>query len=217
MSRTVHNPEVTRRTLLESAATQIHRLGFQATSLDAILAETGVSKGALYHHFANKHELGLAVLHEVFREGMLHEWSAALSLTSQPVDALLELLGHKRDSLSLCAIECGCPINNLAQELASVNEPFRKAIEAILESWRHLIADALERGRGLGCVRADVDCRAEAVFITSLIEGATGAAKTARDPSLLETALHVLAAHLESLRATPSSKPARKTKPRVAR
>lgn len=200
MSRTAHNPEATRRALLERAAAQIHRHGFQAASVEAILAETGVTKGALYHHFRSKHELGLAVLDEVFRDAMLADWQGALATGDQPVEALLGLLERKRADLSVCGIEHGCPVNNLAQEMAGVDEPFRLAIEAVMTSWRNLVARALERGRSAGTVRADVDCRAEAVFITSLIEGAVGAAKTAREPALLGSALAVLASHVEALR-----------------
>ncbi|MDP2359210.1 MAG: TetR family transcriptional regulator C-terminal domain-containing protein [bacterium] len=201
MSRTAHNPEATRRALLKSAAVQIHRHGFQAASLEAILAETGVTKGALYHHFRNKHELGLAVLHEVFREDMLRDWREALGEGDHPVEAILALLERQQRGASACSVECGCPLNNLAQEMASVDEPFRVAIEEIMSTWRGLIASALERGQRAGMVRPGADAAGEAVFITSLIEGAAGAAKTARDPDLLRQATTVLASHLESLRA----------------
>jgi len=52
----------TRRKILESAFHEIHRNGFQAASLNPILERTGVTKGALYHHFPNKQTLGYAVL-----------------------------------------------------------------------------------------------------------------------------------------------------------
>jgi AcrR family transcriptional regulator len=210
MSPRTHAPEATRYALLQSAAAQIHRHGFQAASLEAILAETGVSKGALYHHFRNKHELGLAVLDEVFRAQMLSQWATALEAGDQPVDALLALLEARRPR-GIRAIEHGCPLNNLAQEMAGVDEPFRRAIEGVMGAWRQLISSALERGQRAGTVCADADARAEAVFITAAIEGAVGAAKTARDPGLMGTALDVLAAHVEGLRAPRAGRAGRAT------
>lgn len=201
MSRTAHNPEATRRTLLESAAAQIHKLGFQATSLDAILAETGVSKGALYHHFATKHELGLAVVDEVWRAPYLEEWRLGLTQSGDPLTDLLVLLRRKREGATQCSIQHGCPLHNLAQELASVDEEFRRRIEAVMSAWRALIQDALERAAAAGLLRPGTDPRREAIFIVSLVEGASGTAKTAQDPELLAASLAVLEEHLSGLRA----------------
>ena len=58
-----------RRELLEAAFAEFHLHGFQAASLDAIVARAGVTKGALYHHFPDKSALGHAVIDEVVRPG----------------------------------------------------------------------------------------------------------------------------------------------------
>ncbi|MCD4689472.1 MAG: TetR/AcrR family transcriptional regulator, partial [Desulfuromonadaceae bacterium] len=58
------NSDHTRQTILDAAAQEIHLHGFQAASLSRILATTGLTKGALYHHFPNKQALGYAVLEE---------------------------------------------------------------------------------------------------------------------------------------------------------
>jgi len=57
----------TRSKILFAAYKEIHLHGFQAASLNNILAHTGVTKGALYHHFPNKTELGYAVIDEVHK------------------------------------------------------------------------------------------------------------------------------------------------------
>jgi len=204
MSRTAHNPEATRRALLESAAAQIHRHGFQAASLDAILAETGVSKGALYHHFATKRELGLAVVDEVYRPPFLEEWGRALRRSADPLTDLAVLLRSKRESASACSVQHGCPLNNLAQELAGHDEEFRGRIEAVMQAWRDLIQDALERAAAAGLLRAGGGAAREALFVVAVLEGATGLAKTARDPGLLEQALATLEEHLTGLRSRTS-------------
>jgi AcrR family transcriptional regulator len=53
--------EATIATLVDAARERFARDGFAATSLDAIATAAGVTKGALYHHFASKHELFAAV------------------------------------------------------------------------------------------------------------------------------------------------------------
>ncbi|MCZ6508759.1 MAG: TetR/AcrR family transcriptional regulator, partial [Acidobacteria bacterium] len=65
------DPKATRDAILQAATREIHTNGFRSAGLDSILAEAGVTKGALYHHFGSKHELGLAVLEESVRRTVL--------------------------------------------------------------------------------------------------------------------------------------------------
>ncbi|WP_411072565.1 ScbR family autoregulator-binding transcription factor [Streptomyces sp. cmx-4-25] len=52
----------TRRTILESAAAVFAERGYERTTIGEILVRAGVTKGALYFHFASKEELALGVL-----------------------------------------------------------------------------------------------------------------------------------------------------------
>lgn len=53
--------EATTAALLDAARELFAQDGYAATSLDAVVARAGVTKGALYHHFAGKRELFRAV------------------------------------------------------------------------------------------------------------------------------------------------------------
>lgn len=54
--------EATRAALIGSARELFAQDGYAATSLDAVVARAGVTKGALYHHYAGKRELFAAVV-----------------------------------------------------------------------------------------------------------------------------------------------------------
>ena len=58
----------TRERILAAARALFGEDGFEATSIEDVLAGAGVSRGALYHHFANKAELFDAVLEQVNAE-----------------------------------------------------------------------------------------------------------------------------------------------------
>jgi AcrR family transcriptional regulator len=66
--RRVAQGEVTRQALLGAARATFGSQGYAATSLDEIVAAAGVTKGALYHHFADKESLFRAVFEQVERE-----------------------------------------------------------------------------------------------------------------------------------------------------
>jgi AcrR family transcriptional regulator len=62
MSPTQHErSETTTMALLVAARELFAEDGYAATSLDAVVAKAGVTKGALYHHFAGKRDLFAAV------------------------------------------------------------------------------------------------------------------------------------------------------------
>jgi AcrR family transcriptional regulator len=51
------DPENVRRRLLNSTASLMASRGFAGVSISDIATDAGVTKGGLFHHFANKHEL----------------------------------------------------------------------------------------------------------------------------------------------------------------
>src|SRR3954463_4371958 len=92
--RRTRTPEATRDRLLGAAFQEIHRRGYQAASIDSILASTGLTKGALYHHFADKAALGPPVCDEVVRALPLRRWTTPVS--ESQADAVSAIQGTLR-------------------------------------------------------------------------------------------------------------------------
>ena len=65
MSRKVEQGRATRRELVAIATRLFATKGYDGTSVDDVLREAGISRGALYHHFAGKDALFEAVLEAV--------------------------------------------------------------------------------------------------------------------------------------------------------
>jgi AcrR family transcriptional regulator len=77
----------TRAALVAAARRLFGERGFAATSLDEIVAEATVTKGALYHHFQGKEDLFAAVYEEVQRE--VSDQVVAEFLRPDPWEALV--------------------------------------------------------------------------------------------------------------------------------
>ena len=210
-ARTARAPEATREKLLAAAFDEIFRNGYQAASLDAILANTGLTKGALYHHFSDKAALGYAVVDEVVRGLTLQRWTGPLQTsTADRVTALQSVLRGvaAESSVRPVLVELGCPLNNLTQEMSPLDEKFRGRLSMTFDLWTGAFADALQRGREEGSVRADVDPRRTADFLVASIEGTFGLAKSAKSLRVLLSNLELLIDYLEGLRARgPSPSP----------
>lgn len=65
MNKNVERGQVTRAHLIDVATRLFAAHGYDGTSIEAVLADSGVSRGSLYHHFPGKDALFLAVLEEV--------------------------------------------------------------------------------------------------------------------------------------------------------
>lgn len=193
--------DLTRQRILEAGYAEMLRQGFQAASIVHILADTGLTKGALYHHFPSKKALGLAVVEEVIRGYLEAVMCQPLRRADSPFAGLLALLDSKSDP-SDDDLRYGCPLNNLMQEMSPVDEDFRAALNDVLRTWQDALRDALLRAQGAGEVRADVDCHAAALFIVSAWEGCTGIAKNMQSRKTFTACMSQLRAYVVSLRAT---------------
>jgi AcrR family transcriptional regulator len=196
------NPDQTRERLLDAAMQEFHLHGFQAASLKRILEDTGLTKGALYHHFPTKQALGYAVVEERLTTFIHEIWIAPLKQYRDPIDGLIEVIRQARESMGDdILLRLGCPLNNLAQEMSSIDEGFRQRIHDVYMLWHRSIVEALSRGQGAGLVREDIDCDNVAMFIVATIEGAVGMAKNARREDIVVGTMRAVFDYLESLRA----------------
>lgn len=196
------DPDATRDALVEAAFEEIYRHGFQAASLSRILANTSLTKGALYHHFPTKNDLGLAVIEDVVREGLDAMFFAPLRESDDPFDTLLEIVRRKGQQAEHERITLGCPLNNLMQEMSPLDEDFKRQLGAILGEWQAAITEALTRAQQQGRVRADVDCRAAALFLVASWEGCAGVAKNLQSVKEFRLCMKQLESYVTSL-ATP--------------
>ncbi|MGJ8668486.1 MAG: TetR family transcriptional regulator C-terminal domain-containing protein [Oceanococcus sp.] len=193
-------PDETRQRLLQSAFTEIHRNGFRGASLETILKETGVTKGALYHHFGSKAKLGLAVIDEAVRPFVEDNWKPVLD-AENVIDGAIALTRRLTAERNDIALKLGCPFNNLIQEMSPIDEDFRAALNKLLQAWREGVVCALRLGQERGQVRKDLDPQATTDFLISAIEGCVGMTKATQDDVFYNNSMRGLEAYLEQLRA----------------
>lgn len=91
-SRREQYSEATRAALLEAATRRFAERGFTGTALDDVAADTRVSRGAVYHHFASKTALFQAVFDELEAETVRRVAEAAVD-AGDPWQAALAALG----------------------------------------------------------------------------------------------------------------------------
>lgn len=189
--------EQTRQKILEITADEIHQHGFKATSLSIILNRCEISKGALYYHFTNKIELGYAVFEEMFVPMFLNTWQPALE-DDDPIEGLCHFFTVMCNEMTCSEVVCGCPLNNLCEEMANVDEGFRLRILAMQEKLNNLIVDALKRIEDQ--LRDDLTFRQVAYFIVATFHGSTSLSKSSRNKELFQQVIAELCLYLRRLK-----------------
>jgi TetR/AcrR family transcriptional regulator, transcriptional repressor for nem operon len=200
----LRDPERTRERLLQAASREIYRSGFQSASLDAILASTGVTKGALYYHFKGKEALGYAVVDEVIAADVRGKWVRPLASGKDPVNALIGAV----QSIPVRPedVRGGCQLNNLAQEMSPLDAGFQKRLAIIFDAWRKAVASTLREGQIHGSVRHDVQPADAAGLLIAMVEGYASLAKNAQDPKVMKAGIRNIVGWLRSLRAPGNRK-----------
>ncbi len=194
------DPQGTRARLVENAFREIYAHGYAGASLNRILASSGVTKGALYHHFKNKADLLHAVIDEAIQPMVVERWLGPLQESDDPIRTLAESTRTMMAEATPEEMCCGCPLNNLTQELAGVDEDFRKHLDGIADDWRAGIRAAFERGQKAGNIRKDVNAAAVASLVFATYQGLIGSVKTSHDKDAVTAGLSMFLDLLEGLR-----------------
>lgn len=197
-------PNDTRRKLLEAAFAEIYENGFQGASLDVILENTNVTKGALYHYFSGKKELGLAVVDEIIKGHLERLWLVPLKNETDPLKALGAILDHYLDMVGQDGPIYGCPVNNLMQEMSPLDKDFRLRLQKLFTDWHEAISHALADGRRHGFVSMETQSDGAAMFIIASFFGSIGIAKNQRSKKVFQEALGQLQHYLMTLQPAPA-------------
>jgi len=156
--------ESTRQAVLEGAAASFDKFGYGTASLSTIIANAGVSKGAMYFHFSSKEDLAQAVIEA--QMAMAEAAAAAIiEHTPKAVDALILITKELARQLQSEVIARGGM--RLTLESTSAENPNAKSFD----DWIRRIAALTDRAQAEGDISEDVDTTSLARLIVASFTG----------------------------------------------
>src|SRR5229473_6429319 len=179
-TRKAEQSERTQEALLSACLLLFAQRGFASTSIDDIARATGVTKGAVYWHFANKDELFHAILDRI-RQRWQQVVHLPVSAQPHPLKRLEQLFDSYtklfRESPEICLF--------LQQVLLDRHKKaFSAQVAKVFAKTARYIANIIEEGQVTGVVRLNVDSMAAAHLILGMLAGASQQASTARTQPL---------------------------------
>ena len=198
MSPTREQGERTRRRIVERAAPVFNTYGYSGTSMSDLMRETGLEKGGIYGHFANKEELAVASFE--YATGVMRErFAAELAGKEGALErlfAVIDVLGGMAEDPP---VEGGCPVLNTAVESDDANPVLKERAQRAMSGWLRLIGRLVKDGVEGGELSPDADPRETASVVVGTLEGALMLSKLCDDGAHMERAVAHLRRHLRSL------------------
>jgi TetR/AcrR family transcriptional regulator, transcriptional repressor for nem operon len=192
----------TREKILQAAARLVALKGYHDAKLEEVLDAAQVSKGAFFHHFRDREDLGFAVLdwHMDQRRQRLDLIEQELPLAKQAgplrqvfrrLDAIQEMVRRRE------GCKGGCIIGNMSTALSDCHDGFRKRLAECFDEMAQEFLPHLEAAARQGRLALRTNTSDLARYIVTVIEGAIMQARTLGDPELLPRQLAYLKEHLK--------------------
>ncbi|HEY7888676.1 MAG TPA: TetR/AcrR family transcriptional regulator [Steroidobacteraceae bacterium] len=191
LQRRRNDPEGLRARILDKAADLFQERGYHSTSMHDLMQVTGVSAGALHHHFPTKKSIGLAVLSDRVGPAVRAAWIDPVREAPALGKGVAEVFGGIIAGLRARGAVLGCPLNNLALELALTDADLRRNVESIFAEWRTALAERIGATRG-GAKLDGKERAAAANFVISVYSGAMNLAKAMQSAVPLADAADLL-------------------------
>jgi TetR/AcrR family transcriptional regulator, transcriptional repressor for nem operon len=192
----------TREKILQAASRLIALKGYHDTKLEEVLGTAQVSKGAFFHQFRDREDLGFAVLdwHMDRRRQLLDAIEQELSPDKQTdplqtvfrrLDAIAEMVRRREGRKG------GCIIGNMSTALSDCHDGFRKRLAECFDEMAGEFLPYLEAKARQGHVKRRTNMSELARYIVTVIEGAIMQGRTLGDAELLPRQLAYLKEHLQ--------------------
>lgn len=162
--------------------------GYEATSMQDLVACTGVNRASLYATYQDKHTLFLAAL-RMYDERQRRQRLQALEAGHGPRDSIRQLLL----AFATCATDScgnlGCFLTNTALELAAHDREAGRIVAAAQEEIEAFFARQLRRGQAIGEIGAEVDPDETAAGLLASLAGLAVLSRSRPEPKLMQAIL----------------------------
>lgn len=191
--------ELTKQLIIDEAYKLFYQHGFKTTSIEKIMKASALTKGAFYHHYKNKEELGLEVIAQKLEKRVHESMILPLYETGNPIKILETTFLNRIKAIPFHDKKHGCPINNFINEIGDFETVYQTALKNIIEKWKSALIDLIERGKAENTINKTISSPAAAVYLISAFEGIRGIRKLYDNDEILDEYISGLSFYLKQL------------------
>ncbi|WP_158975110.1 TetR/AcrR family transcriptional regulator [Cellulophaga sp. L1A9] len=157
---TVHKMQVTGLELF-------YKKGYYNTSVDEILKELSLSKGAFYYHFKSKEDYFISILQQLVVRKVYSMLIEPIEGHNNPLELISSCLDESLQTAEHNENDYGFVLSNFITEFNGKNPEIMKYLNDTLKIWEVNLVSALQRGKFNGYVDRHIDCEGAASYIIS--------------------------------------------------
>lgn len=161
--------ERTRQFIIEKAAPVFNQKGIAGTTMDDIMAATGMARGGIYGRFENRDELTVATV-----DYLLERLGDRMTqIMAREKTAVKKLYAYLNDQLNPgnSFIPGGCPILNFSVEADDTDPSMKVKLKAAIERGQNRIITTIQQGVANGELSADINAEDFALQMFASLEG----------------------------------------------
>jgi TetR/AcrR family transcriptional repressor of nem operon len=197
--------------LLEAALSVIRTKGYAATTVDELCAAAGVTKGAFFHHFRSKDELGVAAADywsemtgSLFAQASYHDHA-------DPLDRVLAYVDFRKALLQGGVPDFTCLVGTMVQETYETVPAIREACERSITGHAATLEADIEAAIRERNMSPEWTARSLALHTQAVIQGAFILAKATGTAVLAADSIKHLRRYIEMLFAAETEQAGNRT------
>lgn len=144
-----------------------YKKGYYNTSIDDILKELSLSKGAFYHHFDSKEDFFIQIIQNLIVRKMYSMLIEPIEGHENTLDLITNCFENALETAVHNELDYGFVLGNFINEFNGRNPEIMKHLNDILKIWEVNLVSAIQRGKFNGYIDRHVDSEGVAVFLMS--------------------------------------------------
>ncbi len=193
--------EITKQHIVHEAFKLFYENGFKSTSINDVMKATKMSKGAFYHHYKSKQQLGLEVIELKIQKRVYDGMILPLIEPGNPMEILESTFLNRIKSFPFYDKQHGCPMNNFINEIGNYERSYQLALKNIIDKWIKALVSLIEKGKSQNVIRQEVSSEAAAIYLISAFEGIRGIRKLYDNDLILDQYISGLSLYLNNLKS----------------
>ena len=173
-----------RSRLLDAAMQAIREKGYSATTVDDICGAAGVTKGAFFHHFKSKEDLGVAAATQFSDMAEQLFGSAPYHQLSDPLDRLLGYIDFRAAILTGPIAQFTCLLGTMVQEAYDSHPAIRQACETYIVRHAARVEQDIAAAKALYAPDAAWSAESLGLYTQAVLQGSFILAKAKGGPEV---------------------------------
>ncbi|MEY8020349.1 TetR/AcrR family transcriptional regulator [Muriicola sp. SD30] len=148
-----------------------YKKGYYNTSIDDILKELDLSKGAFYYHFQSKEDFFVSIVQNMVVRKVYNLMIEPIEGKADPVTAIERCFENALATAEHNELDYGFVLGNFITEFNGRNEEISKYLKDIYKVWEVNLVTTLQKGKTDGFIARHVDSEGVASFLIASYMG----------------------------------------------